>query len=81
MPEANGCALDGPGVGRSTIKDILILIWLQLLLWAALLLLPYSGTYEPRTASIDFSRARLLWARAKQEGTLGAGTQPIEADR
>ena len=70
VPQMNGCALDGPGVGRSTLRDILILIWLQVLLWIAFLLLPFSGVYDARNARVDFTRSRQLWERAKLEGTI-----------
>ena len=73
VPEINGCAANGPGVGRSTVRDILILLWLQVLLWIAFLLLPYSGQFDASRAKVDFSRARKLWAQAQQES---AGTAP-----
>jgi len=70
IPDANGCREAGPGVGKPPLNDLMMLLWLQVLLWIAFHLLPYSGTFDEQTGTVSFRRASLLWARAKQESTI-----------
>lgn len=60
----DGCHVLNLNVGVS----VLVLLWLQILLWiAGVLLLPYSGQVDPQSGKLNFARAKRLWAHAKGE--------------
>ena len=66
--EPGGCESSGPGVGHhSAFSYLSVLIWLQVLLWAAFLVLPYAGQLNPTTGKINYSRSKGLL------GALGLG--------
>ena len=44
---------------------MLLLLFLQSLLYAVFLLLPYSGKLNPHSGKVSYERARQLWEEAK----------------
>ena len=66
--DGDGCRMQGPGVDKPALNDLMMIVWLQALLWLGFLLLPYSGEFDKSTGVVSFRRAHLLWARAKLEG-------------
>jgi len=61
-PDPAACRNDGPGVGSSVRFTAALLVWLQMLMWTAFLLLPYSSQYDPQTGRLSYERANALWA-------------------
>jgi len=62
-----GCEVMGPGVGHHSVFNyILILAWLQALLWVAFLILPYSGQLNPSTGRISYQRSTALYKEARE---------------
>ena len=73
LPSA--CELNGPGVSSpdahrglmpSVIGKVLLLLWLQALLFLAFLLLPYAGKYNPKSGKISYERSRRLWKQSEE---------------
>jgi len=55
------CRLTGPGVGQHVVEQMMLLTWLQLLLWTAFVLLPYASHLNPQTGRLSYERGRRLW--------------------
>ena len=63
--DPRGCSIDGPGVGHSSVLRLISAVaWLQVLLWMAFLMLPFSGKLNPDTGKIEKKKAKALWAEA-----------------
>jgi len=61
-PDPESCRFHGPGVHTNIATQITLLIWTQILLWVAFLVLPYAGVYNPSTGKVVYGRANQLWA-------------------
>ena len=72
IPSAPGnyCALKGPGVSQNpkVVMIFLLMVWQQVLLWIAFLLVPYSRKYDPATGKLSSERADALWELNKKLG-------------
>jgi len=72
---SDGCATSGPSVGESVPAGLALLLWLQLLLWFAFLLLPFAATFDQHTGALDYTRSHKMWADARRSVESG-GRQP-----
>ena len=72
------CETSAPGVAHdgTILASLAMIVWLQVLVWFAFLMLPYTGKFQPHTAAVSYDRADKLWARneAQVRGKLLAGT-------
>jgi len=61
--DATACQRDGPGVGKSVVDQFVLVIWTQILLWVAFLVLPYAGHFVPSTGKVVYGKANALWEK------------------
>ena len=62
--DGSGCVTSGPGMSTHIIASFLLLLYLQALLWLAVLLLPYTGRFLRKTGVVNYTRQHKLWTEA-----------------
>jgi len=77
--DAMACRDHGPGVGSSVVFTANLLLYMQLLLYIAFIILPYAKQYEPSTGWLNGTRAEELWIENYLRSAKAATDRHVEA--